>query len=143
HASILQTGHAVLPLLNAAYLTPERLAELDELADAFLVNPIANRASRVQGRTLVSTAARVWPSEETLALRDSATRLCAHVAPISGVTFRLIGLSLDTAQRITLFAAARGVLTAAVRLGLAGSYEAQRLQHACGDWLDVVAAQCR
>jgi urease accessory protein len=55
---------------------------------------------------------------------------------------RAIGLSLDASQRVALFGAARGVLTAAVRLGIIGSYEAQRLQHRVGPWLDTVAAQC-
>jgi urease accessory protein len=41
-----------------------------------------------------------------------------------------------------LYGTARGVLTAAVRLGIAGSYEAQRLQHACAPWLDTVIARC-
>jgi urease accessory protein len=41
-----------------------------------------------------------------------------------------------------LYGTARGVLSAAVRLGIAGSYEAQRLQHGCGPWLDRVADRC-
>jgi urease accessory protein len=41
-----------------------------------------------------------------------------------------------------LYGTARGVLSAAVRLGIAGSYEAQRLQHACGPWLDDIARRC-
>src|SRR5690242_17020605 len=58
HASILQAGYATLPLLNDAYRYPEELAALDQLCDAFLVNAVANRASRIQGRTLVATAAQ-------------------------------------------------------------------------------------
>jgi urease accessory protein len=142
-AAVLQTGHAVLPLLNDAYREPERVAELDALADAFLVNVVANRASRVQGRTLVATAARVVPSDSLTALQRTLPQICAHVAPLSGVVFRLLGLPLETAQRVSLFSAARGVLAAAVRLGLAGSYEAQRMQHQTGQWLHVVADRCR
>jgi urease accessory protein len=62
---------------------------------------------------------------------------------MSGVVFRHLGLPLATAQRITIFSASRGVLSAAVRLGLVGSYEAQRMLHTHGEWLDVVAARCR
>lgn len=141
-ASIQQAGHATLPLLNAAYGDPDRLPSLDALADAFLVNAVANRASRSQGRTLVATAARVWPSEALGEIRARAETLCAHVAPLSGVVFRAVGLALPAAQKIVLYGAARGVLTAAVRLGIAGSYEAQRMQHACGPWLDQVADRC-
>ncbi len=143
HASVLQTGHAALPLLNSAYHQPDQLVALDALCDAFLINAVANRASRIQGRTLVATAARVWPSDEMSDLRGLSRRTCAHVAPLSGVTFRLLGLPLATAQHVALFCAARAVLTAAVRLGITGSFEAQRMQHECADWLEHVAQRCR
>jgi urease accessory protein len=60
-ASIRQAGFTTLPLFNAAYQRPDDLEQLDELADAFLLNAVANRASRVQGRTQVANAPRVWP----------------------------------------------------------------------------------
>ena len=37
-ASVLQSGHAVLPLVNAAFRSPERLEALDAVAEAFLTN---------------------------------------------------------------------------------------------------------
>lgn len=141
-ASISQAGHAVLPFLNASYQRPKDWPTLDAHADAFLLNAVANRASRQQGRTLMATAMRVWPSA---ALSNTAVRandLCAHVAPLSGVVFHAIGLPLITAQQIVLFAVARGVLSAAVRLGIVGSYEAQRLQAACGPRLDETLRAC-
>ena len=58
-ASVQQTAYGAVPLLAAAYRDPSRWPELDELAEAFLLNRVTNRASRVQGRTLVSTAARI------------------------------------------------------------------------------------
>jgi urease accessory protein len=64
------------------------------------------------------------------------------VAPVSGAVMRAVGLSLEQSQRVVLFGAARGVLTAAVRLGITGSFEAQRLQHRIAPWLDIVAGQC-
>jgi len=136
HASIRQAGYAAMPLMNAAYRDPGELPALDARADAFLVNVVANRASRSQGRTLVATAARVWPSDAIV------ETTCAHVAPTSGATYRALGVPLPAAQRIVLYGVARGVLTAAVRLGIAGSYEAQRMQHACASWLDEVAGRC-
>src|SRR6478672_7199173 len=57
-----QAGRGVLPLVNVAHRQPERLSELDAIADLFLTNPVANRASRAQGRAFSSTCARVWPS---------------------------------------------------------------------------------
>ena len=141
-AAVLQAGHAHLPLMNDVHRDPESLERLDTIADAFLVNTVTNRASRMQGRTLLATAARVWPSDRLDRLQVRAARTCAHVAPLSGAVFQAIRLPLPTAQRVVLFGTARGVLSAAVRLGIVGSYEAQRLQYACGNFLEEIAARC-
>ena len=141
-ASILQCGCSMLPLVNAAYTAPERLPAVDRIAEAFLLNPVANRASRVQGRTLLATAGRVWPSPALTALTARADGTMAHVGPLWGATFRALGIDLPNAQRMALFGAARGVLSAAVRLGIAGSYEAQRMQSACAPQLEQVARRC-
>jgi urease accessory protein len=128
--------------MNDAYRSPERLEALDELADAFLLNAVANRASRIQGRTLVGAAGRIWPSAALEALQRRAEKTCAHGAPVSGVVFRTLGLPLATAQKMLLFGAARGVLSAAVRLGIAGSFEAQRMQSDYSEWLELIADRC-
>jgi urease accessory protein len=141
-SALLQVGYGVLPLVTAAVRQPERLAELDALADAFLTNPVVNRASRVQGRTLVATCVRVWPSQATRAVQSSMAALAGHAAPLTGVAFRTIGLPLWTIQEIVLFAVARGVLSAAVRLGVIGSYDAQRLQHESSVQQAFVLARC-
>jgi len=141
-ASVRQAGYAALPLLTAAYRDPDALARLDRLADAFLLNEVANRASRIQGRTLAATAARIWPTPELASLHAGLDGLSAHLAPVSGVVFRRLDVPLVTAQRLTLFATARTVLSAAVRLGISGSYEAQRQQHACEGWLEDIARRC-
>jgi urease accessory protein len=139
--AVLQTAHAAMPLMNEAYASPDRLEALDAVADAFLTNVVANRASRIQGRTLVATAARVWPSPDLAGLDARARRSCAHVAPVTGATFRMLDVPVETAQHMMLFGTARGVISAAVRLGIVGSYEAQRLQHACAPVLDEAARQ--
>jgi urease accessory protein len=140
--SITQAGYGTLPLLNTAYRDPRQLAQLDERADAFLLNAVANRASRQQGRTLLATAMRVWPSPTLVAMENGSRDACAHLAPLSGAVFRAIGLPLTTAQRVVLYSAARGVLTAAVRLGIAGGYESQQLQANCAPTLDAVSRAC-
>jgi urease accessory protein len=140
--SLAQAGHGSLPLVNAAYRSPDQLEDLDEQADAFLLNAVANRASRQQGRTLLATATRVWPSPALTAIEARTRAGCAHLAPLTGVVFRAIRLPLETVQRIVLFAAMRGVLSAAVRLGIVGSYEAQRLQSASIRHLDAVLLDC-
>lgn len=140
--SVRQAGFAMLPFVTDSHASADRFERLDEIADAFLTNAVANRASRVQGRSLAATAARVWPSEALDAFVARVRKGHAHAGPVSGAVFRLVGLSLPTAQQLTLYGTARGVLSAAVRLGIVGSYEAQRLQHDCQPALTAAWERC-
>lgn len=143
HDVVAQAGRGGLPLLTAAYRAPDRLEELDALADAFLTSAVANRASRVQGRSFVSSCARIWPSAAMNALDARARTLCGHAAPLAGAVAHALDLSLDVIQRLFLFQSARASVSAAVRLGIIGTYEAQRLQFDCGSILEAVLARCR
>jgi urease accessory protein len=142
-ATILQAASGALPLVNAAHREPARLAEWDAMNDAFLTNAVANRASRQQGRTLLASAARIWPSPPLDTVQAQVPRLCAHAAPMTGVVCGALGVSLETTQRVVLFVAARGVLSAAVRLGVTGSYDAQRLQSECAGFSATVQVRYR
>jgi urease accessory protein len=152
-ATILQAATGALPLVNAATREPDRLDAWDALADACLSNAVANRASRQQGRTLLASAARIFASS-TLDARHARVvstpnfqlptpNLLAHVAPMTGVVFAALGVALETTQRVVLFTAARSVLSAAVRLGITGSYDAQRLQAESAGWMADVLARYR
>jgi urease accessory protein len=141
-ASIQQAAFGVVPFVNAAYREPSRLLALDALAEAFLTNAVANKASRAQGRTLLATVATIWPRPALDALKARAADSYAHAGPITGASLRAIDMPLATVQRLVLFCAVRGVLAAAVRLGIAGGYEAQRLQDECAPWLDAQLERC-
>jgi urease accessory protein len=112
------------------------------MSDVFLTNAVANRASRVQGRAFVSTCARIWPIPALVVLERNESRRSGHCAPLVGATLRALEVPLVTAQRLFLFNTARGVLNAAVRLGIVGSYQAQRLQYEAGPVLDDVRERC-
>ncbi|HZJ54827.1 MAG TPA: urease accessory UreF family protein [Myxococcaceae bacterium] len=137
-SALWQVGFGALPLAREAWLDPDALAELDARADVFLANHVANRASRTQGEAFFSTCARVFA--------DEAPRvpggLCMHLAPLWGVVFRALQMSLEEAQRLLLWSSARGVLSAGVRLGLVGTYEAQRILGELEPALDAVASRC-
>jgi urease accessory protein len=133
------TAFGMLPLMNEAYDHPERWAALDELANAVLTNEVANRASRQQGRTLLATTARVWPSPAVEAMKRQGAGTWAHVGPVAGLVFRHLGVPAGTARRMLLFGTVRGVLAAAVRLGIVGGYEGQRLQFEAGEMLERLA----
>ena len=139
--AVWQAGWGALPLIRGAFDDPSSLSLLDARADAFLANHVANRASRTQGRAFLSTAARVFP-ERLAPLQQRTAGLKLHLAPIWGAAAGALGIALDDAQRVFLWSTARNVLSAAVRLGLAGTHEAQALLAGLGPLLDEVHAAC-
>jgi urease accessory protein len=139
--AIWQAGWGALPLVRGAFDDPSSLPQLDARVDAFLANHVANRASRTQGRAFLSTAARVFP-ERIAPLQRRAAGLKLHFAPLWGAAMCALDLGLVEAQRVLLWTTARNVLSAAVRLGLAGTHEAQALLAGLGPQLDEVHAAC-
>jgi len=141
--ALWQAGHFGLPLAAAARAGATALPRLDARADAFLVSRVANRASRTQGRALLDTAARIFPAEVT-ELRDFArsANLFLHHAPIFGAVCGSLAVERTQLQQLWLSMTLRGVLFAAVRLGLAGTHEAQRMQHELAPAMDELLAAC-
>ncbi|NUP05483.1 MAG: urease accessory protein UreF [Polyangiaceae bacterium] len=139
-----QTGTGALPLVGAAHDAPDHLGDLDELCDAFLSNHVANRASRTQGLAFAATCDRVFrrPVLAALSERIRSGALRGHHAPVSGVAFRALDIAREDAQRIFLYSALRGVVAAAIRLGLVGPHDAQRIQQECAGELDRVMLAC-
>jgi urease accessory protein len=119
-AVVWQTATAALPFVRRGHRARgAALAQVDAEADAFLVNHVANRASRAQGRALAATCARAF------AIDVGTPR--GHLAPIQGAVCAALGLDLDAAFMLALHGAARGALSAAVRLGIVGPLEAQAI----------------
>jgi urease accessory protein len=143
-ASIWQAGRQALPLLGAAHDEPERLAELDAMCDAMLVSHVANRASRSQGRAFVSTSVRVF-DDKTVSTIDEACRareLRVHIGPAVGAVSRALGVARLDAMALHLHGSLRTILSAAVRLGLVGPHEAQRMTYERASLLDRILATC-
>jgi urease accessory protein len=141
-AALWQTGHGLLPLVSAAYVDSSRLEELDQLCHVFLTNIVARRASCVQGRALAATCARVWPGDSTSALDSRVSHLHGHHAPVFGAALSLFGLPLQTVQQLFLYSSLRGLTSAAVRLGIVGTYAAQRLQVDAAGELHLILERC-
>jgi urease accessory protein len=140
--NLWQTGHAVLPLVTAAHRDPARFEAIDAECDAFLTNRVANRASRQQGRAMLAACARIWPSPALADLDARARVAYGHHPPSAGAALRALDVPIADAQRFVLFAASRGVLAAAIRLGIVGPFRAQQLQHDCGGCLAEVLSAC-
>jgi urease accessory protein len=117
---------------------------LDDLCDVFLSNPIANRASRAQGRALLTSVAHAFPRVAVgpfeAAIRDN--QAAGHYAPLFGAIFTMLDVDLVDTQRAFLFIASRGVSSAAVRLGIIGAYEAQTIQAELAPHIETVIGDC-
>jgi urease accessory protein len=142
--TLAQAGHASLPFVTAAHLQPDRLPEWDSLADVFLSNPVANRASRAQGRALLTSAVRAFPGDAFASIDTHAHggHLALHQAPVFGAVFQALHVCTSDTQRAFLFITLRGVASAAVRLGVVGSYEAQTIQASLAPDLEDVLCRC-
>jgi urease accessory protein len=127
-ASLRQAGTAALPFVTATHDEPARLDELDRFCDAFTTNHVANRASRAQGRSLLSAVERIFKSD-TRILKSETGPPFAHLAPVFGSIMRRLAVPRDTTIRLFFFSHLRGLLAAAVRLNIVGPMEAQAIQH--------------
>jgi urease accessory protein len=144
-ASLEQFGHASLPFMTAAHEAPSHWAEHDRLCDCFTSNHVANRASRLQGQALLASAARIFAKAQLREMREAAAEqaACCHLAPMFGVVMDALGLELERAARLFVFSHLRGLIAAAVRLGVVGPLQAQTLQQELYAPAEQVLLRCR
>lgn len=125
--ALWQAGATALPWVSATQRAPDRLGELDLACDASMPHHVANRASRVQGQAFLRAASEAWPvAARPLAEAAGDARWPCHLAPVFGAVLGRLGAGREETRRLFLFQAARGVVSAAVRLGALGPFEAQR-----------------
>lgn len=137
---LVNAGRAALPLATAGFADDP---DADPVAEAWLTNPVANRASRAQGHAWAATVSTVFATPELSALkRASKAPGCGHLAPTFGRGCALLGVSRSDMQELFLFLHLRGQVSTAVRLGLIGPLEAQRIQARLGPQLDAVQSAC-
>jgi urease accessory protein len=130
--TLAQAARASLPFVRAA-AKGSALGPLDDACDATLTSHVGNRASRAQGRAMLLAATHVWDLP-ALAVYQGPT----HLAPVFGAIFAALGT--EGADIAFLHATARGVLSAAVRLGAIGPLEAQRRQADVAGRLEALLA---
>jgi urease accessory protein len=129
-AQLHQTAHAAIPFAVAAHREPSRLATFDALCDAFLSNHVARRASTAQGQAFIMAASKAFKRNELAVIHHDirARRIAGHIAPVFGAATAALGLSSTDAARLFLFLSLRGLISAAVRLGVVGPLEGQEVQ---------------
>jgi urease accessory protein len=141
-ASLLQVGHSSLPFMTATHREPRRLVEFDRVCDTFILNHVANRASRAQGRAFFAAARQIFglPEFETAQVEQPPF---FHLAPISGLVTRSLEIEFDFACSLFLFQHLRGLIAAALRLGVVGPLEGQGLQHRMEPRMKETLLRCR
>lgn len=121
-AALFQTLSGSIPFVVSAFDDTLNLRQLDDYCDAFLSNHVANRASRTQGRAFLNSARRIFGPIEI-----PACEFC-HWPPLFGAVHRKLSINRSVTVELFLYNTLRGVISAAVRLGLAGPLQAQALQ---------------
>lgn len=130
--SVSQLAPGTLPFINATHALPARLPEVDRFCDAFISNHVANRASRLQGRSFAAALERSFGIP-----RPPAP--FSHLAPVFGASLRALGFDRAAAACLLVFIHLRGLVAAAVRLNIVGPMEAQALQWQLWPVADAVA----
>ncbi|KAI1776171.1 hypothetical protein F4818DRAFT_413279 [Hypoxylon cercidicola] len=149
--SLSSYASTTLPFVLAAHRdpSPAAVAALDDAQDAAVVCTVGRRASVAQGRALLS----IW-EKSMAASADPAGRLAsygemlraprsergregegeggppvahAHLAPLFGAVAALCGLGARQAAYVFMLAHVKALVSAAVRAGLFGPYQAQRI----------------
>ena len=121
-----QLSRAALPFVLETHRSPQRFAQVDQHCDLFLSNHVANRGSRQLGKSFLVAADQSFPSEALSELR--ATCGIGHFAPVFGLVARLLEVNVKSTAQLFVFIQLRGAIASAVRLGIIGPLEGQRLQ---------------
>lgn len=136
-ASLRQATTAALPFVMAAHRDPSHLPELDAHCDAWTSNHIANRASRLQGRAFWTALSHAFLPHA------SPPPTPGHFAPAFGTLLRELVLPAETTAQLFLFLHLRGLLSAAVRLGIVGPLQAQGIQFRLASTTDTLAQRAQ
>ncbi len=143
-AALWQAGTFGLPVVreaHAAHADAERAAELDRICEVAQSGHVSRRASRAQGRAWLRTFGEVF-CDSPLGPTASPVLPHGHLAVGFGVTTGALGVPIADALALYLHLVARGVLSAAVRLGALGPHAAQRVQDRLGAIAAAVLAAC-
>lgn len=119
-----------------------RLARIDAAMEAACLPEPMRTGSRRNGGALLAAHTRIGTAGADglqLAVRDG--RLLGHLAVMQGALWRSLGLDETAIIEIAGYQCATALVTAAVRLGLVGAIEAQRILSTLMPVLAEIAAQ--
>ncbi|MEO1997966.1 MAG: urease accessory UreF family protein [Planctomycetaceae bacterium] len=160
--SLVQMGRGSVPFLVAAHDRLDRFGEVDCQCDAFLNNHVANRASRLQGQAFLAAAESAfgaqridrggetvpavaqrradWLTKQRRSIGVGQSHL--HLAVVFGGVTSLFQLPVQQAVHMFLYTNLRDLISAAVRLNIVGSLEAQSIQFRLSRFANHVGTCC-
>jgi urease accessory protein len=141
--SLWSAGSFGLPFVRAAQTDPGAHAAVDAACHAATPGHVASRASRDQGQAFLRAAAVFSPATSRLAEEARRLKLPGHLGPAFGAVLGLLGAGDEDTCRVFLYLGARGIYSAAVRLGLVGPIESQALLARSAPAMTAVLAACR
>jgi urease accessory protein len=129
---LVQSRRGLLYFVLQAHQLADAFADVDRRCDLFLNNHVANRASRAQGRALLASAGKTFEQAPILELMAQVReqKSPGHLAPSFGRVAQYLCISAAETADMYQFMTARGILSAAVRLGAIGPIQAQQMQTA-------------
>lgn len=122
-----------VPFVNSAFkghLTGnDALQDVFRSFDAFVTVPSVRKGSITQGRSLLTIARSAYPSCPVVEFSDwlRAHELNPYFAPTFGAVACVIGLSQEQAVRGYFYMSVRDQTYAALRLGMLGPHQAQKI----------------
>lgn len=128
---LTQTARGVMPCMLAVHRDLDRIGEVDRFCHAFLSNHVANRASRLQGKSLLLSAAAAFDLQALGRVREQvrAGRLEGHFAPVFGAVTAALDVTADVAAQLFLYTTLRGLISSAIRLSVVGPFQGQAVQY--------------
>jgi urease accessory protein len=141
--ALWEVGPSTLRYVRATHADPAAFAEIDTRCDAGLRDPRARRVSSENGQVFLTRAAPLSGAISQLVHEARRRHLAGHLAPAFGAVAGLLGAEGDDASRLFLFLGARGIVAAAVRLGLLGAAAGYLALSAATPTVNALIQNCR
>lgn len=104
----------------------DAICAIDRAVETTILPEPLRVGSRRNGGALLAAHARLeTPGAAALRAAIEGGRACGHLPVVQGAMWRARGMAEETAVAVSGYAAAAGLITAAVRLGRIGAIEAQ------------------
>lgn len=125
-----QWAMSELPFLTSAFLASPNVLTLAKEWNAWIILPAQRRSSLAQAQAWSKAMEETFDLQLMSHLRKifSSEKIPAHFLMFFATSLREVGFTLEMAQTLQLHLILRDQLGAAVRLGLLGSLQAQKLQ---------------